>query len=716
MNKVNSFFIAKPIWAKSLENEKFITLGLYTKTMFNGKSLFLKIATSGNYRLFVNNEFCYCGPARAAHNYFRVDEINLSHYKGELNIAIEVVNYGVGSFSDLRQSGFIEVEIVADSNVVAATGDDCFDYYLLNERVRRVQRYSFQRPMAESYKLTPGMYNWRMGETSPNAVQVETTVYENKNLIVRNIDTYKFPVIKATSVVAEGEIANGIKPDNYFKDRSLIRVIEPPNKTPEGYAEEHLAVHLTDEVQEMKTLTLNKVDSEYAGTTNLVENQFEIISYPCEKTGFLFMDINCTEKGALYVLFDEILNDGDVDPLRLHCCNVIRLDVEKGEYRFQSAQALGMQYIKIVCTSGKFIIKNIGMYELMCPHSIISEFHSDNKKHNTIYEAAKETFKQNSVDIFMDCPTRERAGYLCDSYFTAKAEHYFTGANKTEHNFLENYLLPEKFKDVPEGMVPMCYPADHWDNQYIPNWALWLILELADYRARNGDVKLILCFKNRVYGILDWFKKYENTDGLLERLPGWVFVEWSKANDLVQDINFPTNMLYAYALEKVSDLYDDKDLLIKAENLKVLIRKRSFNGEFFCDNEVYFGDKPQLSGITTETCQYYAFFTGIATQKLYPELWQTLVKKFGPDRKKNGLYPKVHPSNAFIGNFLRLYLLDDNGYYEQLLNEIEGYFFYMAERTGTLWEHDDVYASCNHGFASYVAVLLSKAYRHLYGT
>ena len=30
----------------------------------------------------------------------------------------------------------------------------------------------------------------------------------------------------------------------------------------------------------------------------------------------------------------------------------------------------------------------------------------------------------------------------------------------------------------------------------------------------------------------------------------------------------------------------------------------------------------------------------------------------------------------------------------------------MAERTGTLWEHDRANASCNHGFASYAAALL----------
>ena len=111
----------------------------------------------------------------------------------------------------------------------------------------------------------------------------------------------------------------------------------------------------------------------------------------------------------------------------------------------------------------------------------------------------------------------------------------------------------------------------------------------------------------------------------------------------------------------------------------------------------------------TETCQYYAFFTGVATKELYPELWRTLSTEFGPDRVKNGVYPEIHPSNAFIGNFLRLELLCRNGYYARLLEEIKGYFLYMVDRTGTLWEHKDTCASCNHGFASYVAELIYKA-------
>ena len=38
--------------------------------------------------------------------------------------------------------------------------------------------------------------------------------------------------------------------------------------------------------------------------------------------------------------------------------------------------------------------------------------------------------------------------------------------------------------------------------------------------------------------------------------------------------------------------------------------------------------------------------------------------------------------------------------------EAEAYFTKMANATGTLWEHSRPNASCCHGFASYIAVLL----------
>ena len=235
---------------------------------------------------------------------------------------------------------------------------------------------------------------------------------------------------------------------------------------------------------------------------------------------------------------------------------------------------------------------------------------------------------------------------------------------------------------------------------------MWYVLELQEYLERSGDTQLISHAKKRVYDLLGFFRRFENKDGLLERLQSWVFIEWSKSNELTQDINYPTNMLYCRFKEAIAAMYGDDGLEKEAEALAAKIREQSFTGQWFCDNAVYDGDEAKLSGECTESCQYYAFFTGVATKELYPDLWETLVTDFGPWRKKNNKHPEIYFATAFIGNYLRLELLFRAGLYDELLDNVRGYFDYMAQKTGTLWENDGDYASCNHGFASHVAYWL----------
>jgi alpha-L-rhamnosidase len=47
-----------------------------------------------------------------------------------------------------------------------------------------------------------------------------------------------------------------------------------------------------------------------------------------------------------------------------------------------------------------------------------------------------------------------------------------------------------------------------------------------------------------------------------------------------------------------------------------------------------------------------------------------------------------------------------------ILDQLYKQYLPMAEKTGTLWEHKDTGASCNHGFASNVAHIL---YRDILG-
>ena len=463
--------------------------------------------------------------------------------------------------------------------------------------------------------------------------------------------------------------------------------------------------------QEAKELIARRVpypDYSLHEATQLPDNKFTY-KFKCNSTGFLGMEITVKEPTVMKLHFDELLDEKGRVRFNSQFEGRMFYELQPGKYTVESFEPYTMQYMEVLIESGDCTIDRVYMRDYCNSDVSRGQFTSDNADLNRLFEAARETYRQNALDIFMDCPSRERAGWLCDSYFTSRVAFDLSGHTRLEHNFIENFLLPERFKDIDEGMLPMCYPSDHWNHNYIPNWAMWFVLELEEYLYRSGDKATVEQAKKRVYDLVNYFKPYLNEDGLLEKLSKWIFVEWSAANSFVQDVNYPSNMLYAEMLDVVSRLYGDKALAEQAEQVRETIRKQAFDGEYFIDNAIR--DKRgrlQLTENHTETCQYYAFFFKVATPETYPELWQKLRDEFGPARKQNKKYADVPYSNAFIGNYLRLELLSREGLSKQILDESIAEFLKMADQTGTLWEHLNTSASCNHGFASHVIRVLNR--------
>lgn len=442
-----------------------------------------------------------------------------------------------------------------------------------------------------------------------------------------------------------------------------------------------------------------------------------IYRFGCNSSGFLGMRVKVEEPARLRVSFDELLGaDGHVHIERLGCQAYIIYDLQEGEYTLESFEPYTMQFAEVTVESGRCSVGRVYMRDYCNADVHRATFASDNADIDRLFETARETHRQSSLDVFMDTPSRERAGWLCDSYFSARVAFDLSGHTRMEGNFIENFLLPVRFKDIDEGMLPMCYPSDHWNHNYIPNWAMWFVVELEEYLTRSDDCETVDRARGRVYDLLDYFRRYLNSDGLLEKLDKWVFVEWSAANDYVQDVNYPSNMLYAGMLDAAARLYDDADLAAQAAHVREAIRAQAFDGRFFCDNAVRGGDGVlRRTGNHTEVCQYYAFFFGVATPELYPELWARLRDEFGPARKTDNAYPDVPFANAFIGNYLRLELLSREGLSRQILDESIAEYLTMADQTGTLWENMTSVASCNHGFAAHIAHVLYRDVLGVYG-
>jgi alpha-L-rhamnosidase len=701
---------ATPVWAEGRETEMNLNLGFHGVFQAGeNQEVKLRITASTLYRVFLNGEFVGYGPARAAHGYFRVDEYDLgSRVKPGGNVvAVEVAGYNVNSYYTIDVPSFLQAEVETGGKIALATGpDNGFSAFQLKERLQKVERYSFQRPFTEYYRMTENSGLWRTSTETP-AEPLKLAIQPNVNLLPRNLLLPEFEVVRPVEIHSQGTIAFQ-KPERYRKDRSLTNISEKLK----GYPEKELEVLPSQMMQEIFSEKIDTLRQPFDGNPiALKENEFATFAFSANLSGFIGAKVSCTKPSKLVFYFDEMLTGGDVVTKQRmgDVNNQVVYELAPGTYNLETFESYTFKFLKVIVLEGECRMDDIYLREYAYPRNQTASFSCSNEKLNAIYEAAWQTYRQNSVDIFMDCPSRERAGWLCDSYFTAIMEKEFTGKSAVAHNFYENYALPDSFACLPEGMLPMCYPADHYNGNFIPNWAMWFIIQIDDYARRGGDPELVAQLEPRISKLLGYFEKFENEDGLLEKLEQWIFVEWSKANDWVQDVNYPTNMLYSAALEKAGELYHNETWIKKAGQIKQTILNQSFNGNFFVDNAIREEDgKLRVTANTTEVCQYYAFFFNIATPETHPDLWKKLKNEFGPHRNIKVTYPDVFPANAFIGNYLRMDILSRYGLQLQLLSEIQDYFYYMAEQTGTLWENMSAHASCNHGFASYLGHVLYR--------
>ena len=697
---------AKSVWPKGLEEEMNTLVAFRTEfAAKDSDDVRLDLAAWYSYRVTLNGSFVAFGPARGPKGFFRPDALKLPVRDGVNNLQVEVAGYNVPNFYLMEQPPFFKAAVSVNGKAVALSGRDFRAWRL--PRVQKAPRFSFQRTFAEIYDV-PGR------EIGP----LELADAPEPTLIDRIVPYPDYEVNDAPTPVSFADVR--IDPSRKTHDDRSLALPGRKDSGFKGFRMEDLALNSAYLAQRLAYANRRAAtESDRAAKSfDLSAGKSVVFDNGLNDTGFPGFSVTVKKPGRIVLTFDEVLTDGAVRGVDRYrdCNNVIVWNMERpGSYELSSFEPYTMRYFDLGLLEGEATVSAVHFRSYKNATAKRAKFRASDPVLERIFEAVKETFRQNAVDVFMDCPNRERAGWNCDAYFTAPVSTLLTGNAGLERVFEECIALPRSFDNLPEGMIPMCYPSDHTDGNFIPNWAMWFVLETEEYLARSGDRTMVEKLRPRLEKLVSCLWTFRNSDGLLEKLPGWVFVEWSHSNKLVRDVNYPLNMTWAETLDAMARLYGRTDLAAEAERVRETVRRQSWTGKWFCDNAVRQADGTlKLSGECTETCQYYAFFFGTATKERYPELWRTLLADFGPrrfseDRKTLKSHPDIWPSNAFIGNYLRLKLLEREGLASMILAETKGYFQYMADRTGTLWENDTTCASCCHGFASYAAVLLVRS-------
>lgn len=682
----------KAIWAKSLKESK-NTILAFTLDFDGEKSFTMDLAAASLYRIYLDGKFVAFGPQRAAKGYARKSNFTL---KGK-RLVIEVENIYVETFWVIKQPPFFACEIeTADGKGYTAEDFTC---HLLTDRIQKTQRYSYQRGFAETYKMSEDRRALYEGGEYPAPI-LETEDAVLPILLDSFVDGAKYTLHTPKKEIERGHVrVDDTLP--VWRDRAHTLV----GGALEGFLIEEWVDSPTDDVSHFV----------YDGTKENGKFAYKKVDFSRAITGFFELTVKTDKPATVYVIYDEILwaesgkGETHISFERNATSNVYKCQFEgAGEYHVTTFEPYTCRYACIVFDEGTEVELTIRDYEN--PNMERFGFTCADKRLEKIMAAACATLAQNAADLLTDCPSRERAGWLSDAWFSSVAEQLFTGENQAEKTFLDNYAKADA-TGLPKGMVPMCYPSNFLQDAYIPNWSLWYIMEIVKYANAYGRDAIIEESKEKVYGVLRFFEGYENELGLLENLEGWVFVEWSAANapDHICGVNIPSNITYAACLAEAGALYGEKAFIEKAARIRQKVKELAFDGKFFVDNLIRDENGAlKQSGLLTEVCQYYAFWFNCITKEEYPDLYEELMERLGTNRA-DGYLPEMEAPNVMYGLYMRIDLLMREGARKRVLEESIALFETMAERTGTLWEHKGIYASCDHGFAAYAAKWLVYA-------
>lgn len=479
----------------------------------------LYVTAASFYHLRVNGHFVAMGPARTARGYARVDEISLTadHCQGKNEIEIEVAGYACSSLSTVRQASFVCAELRRGSEVLLATGrEGDFSGFCKSSALQRVERYSQQRHFCE-------VYDFRK-ECLPIS------------LAPLALDLSYLPRVAPYPTFLDRMWVDGAcSQGRFFSDASLtytpMRVNETLDATWQSFPTDQLESQAHRWLCQQRRV---RTSGEKNFPMTLSAGEYAIFDLGRVEAGRFLWSAEILEEADVVLGCSEVGTADEFFFTGSTVRNVIEWILPRGEVAPESFEPYAARYAILMVRSGKLTVTGFGIQSYAFDCSGFSQRFARDTELRKVYAAAVRTFAHNAVDLYTDCPSRERAGFLCDSYFSGKTEYFLTGKSMVEDAFLENYRLYRGDGSLPDGALPMCYPSDHI-GRWIPQWNLWYLLEVAEYLTeRRPDLDREL-FRASVYGVIHRMEKYENADGLLERLPSWNFVESTRANRWTQD-------------------------------------------------------------------------------------------------------------------------------------------------------------------------------------
>ncbi len=216
--------------------------------------------------------------------------------------------------------------------------------------------------------------------------------------------------------------------------------------------------------------------------------------------------------------------------------------------RADAFEAVGFRYLTLVARGGARV-GAVGAIERRYPRIGVAHFDCDDPALSKIWRVGARTLELCSTDAFVDCPGREQRAWLGDSYIHA----LLTYTTNTDWQLVRRHLRISADSQRGDGLLAMVAAGDAtFVATTIPDYSLHWVRALARYYEYSGDEVFVRELLPVAVAVLDAFERYRAPDGVIRRMPGWMFIDWAMVDK--SDATAAIDALYAAALNDFATL------------------------------------------------------------------------------------------------------------------------------------------------------------------
>lgn len=268
------------------------------------------------------------------------------------------------------------------------------------------------------------------------------------------------------------------------------------------------------------------------------------------EVGYLTLDVTGPAGATIDVLVGEQFVAGRVPKPGAAQVHTNRFILREGRQKLEIAfNWIAFRYVQLwIWTAQPLEIHDAVLQRMVSPLGAAGHFKCNDEFLNKLDGICEHTLRLCSQDAIMDSSSRERQQWIGDGRFTAITLH---------HRFAAGALHRRMIEQIGQGidwlgtMVPR-YPTGNNNVSPIPLYNLQWILAFKDYELFTGDATLLADWLPLFPHVLRWFTAFERDDGLLHRVPHWMYIDLGESKPdrrpSVGEINTTLNLYYLAAL------------------------------------------------------------------------------------------------------------------------------------------------------------------------